>query len=62
MPFDTEVNYYTESFVGNSVDVASQVQDFCQEMYSQYPDTFSVISTNMIGTLASATSVVLYTA
>lgn len=62
MPIKYDINYFTETFVGTSVDIADQVQAFCQSMYADYPDTFSIVSTDMIGTLASAVYVLVYTA
>lgn len=55
-------DYYSQVFVGNTVDVARQLQEFCQAMYAQYPNTFCVLSCNMVGTTASCTYIMLYTA
>ena len=54
--------YYTRTYVGNPVDIAKQVEVFCQEMNYRYPDTFQVVSATMTGTAASASYIMIYTA
>ncbi|MBD5584317.1 MAG: hypothetical protein HDQ88_04490 [Clostridia bacterium] len=52
--------YKTATFVGDMVDVASQLQDFCQTMQYNHPDTFTVVSTNTVGSVGNACCMLLY--
>lgn len=52
--------YYTESFVGNPIDVAHQVEMFCQDRQYDYPDTFEVVSASMVGTTGSVSYILVY--
>lgn len=39
--------YYATTFFGTSTKATADLQDFCQHMNSQYPDTFTIVNTNM---------------
>lgn len=52
--------YKVKNFYGDMDKIAAQMENYCNTLQYQYPETFTVISVNWLGSIEGAAATMLY--